>query len=121
MWLSEWVAPESHESSVPYVWSGNEYPMPQRPARPCIEHDEIACKKHMSSSYPETRKGLVGYRLWAGVITVVPVFCIVAAMGMAVTSFGVWVLYAPIVAFFALVALYGIGWGSTACYRLAKK
>lgn len=118
MFISEGVGDKSYESAVPYVWSGGH---PLRPARPCTEHGDIACKKHASSSYPESRVGLIGYRIWAGIVTVVPVGAAISGMVMLILTFGMWVLYAPIVAFFASIALYGIGWGSTACYRLAKK
>lgn len=88
---------------------------------PCYEHKERDCKKHMAASYPKTAVGFHAMRLGLGVLFT----SIVGAAGLGlwwlITTYGMLVAYAPLGIFFSGVALYGLGWGVMACYRLGKK
>lgn len=94
----------------------------RRKLEPCVEHNgNLPCTLHLNTGYPESKLELHSLRFLGGLLTVILVSLTGLLFRWLITSFGMWVVYAPVIAFFSACALYLLGWGVAACFRLAAR
>lgn len=89
--------------------------------KPCAEHGDLPCTRHAGKGWPESKIDVHGSRVALGIGIIGGGIALYVLFSLLISSFGMWVLYAPVLAFVGTCASYLMGWGVTACCRVARK